>query len=177
METFIYFDGFNAAHTLGYSIVGLQEMNLAYKYPIIFWNTANLIVDSGSMNLEDEIALDSIDNSDEENDDTIKNSSCDYGRIATAIGKMKKAGISFTLPDINTSGITYTPDVDNNVIISGLRGISRIGNQLIKDICLNRGYSSIEDFLSKVKVNKVQMINFIKAGCLGISSYVILTSR
>ena len=157
--------GFNAAHTLGYSIVGLQEMNLAYKYPIIFWNTANLIVDSGSMNLEDEIALDSIDNSDEENDDTIKNSSCDYGRIATAIGKMKKAGISFTLPDINTSGITYTPDVDNNVIISGLRGISRIGNQLIKDICLNRSYSSIEDFLSKVKVNKVQMINLIKAGC------------
>lgn len=82
--------GFNAAHTLGYSIVGLQEMNLAYKYPIIFWNTANLIVDSGSMNLEDEIDLDNIDNSDEENDDTIKNSSCDYGRIATAIGKMKK---------------------------------------------------------------------------------------
>jgi DNA polymerase-3 subunit alpha len=165
METFIYFDGFNAAHTLGYSIVGLQEMNLAYKYPIIFWNTANLIVDSGSMNLEDEIALDNIDNSDEENDDTIKNSSCDYGRIATAIGKMKKAGISFTLPDINTSGITYTPDVENNIIISGLRGISRIGNQLIKDICLNRSYSSIEDFLSKVKVNKVQMINLIKAGC------------
>ena len=157
--------GFNAAHTLGYSIVGLQEMNLAYKYPIIFWNTANLIVDSGSMNLEDEIDLDNIDNSDEENDDTIKNSSCDYGRIATAIGKMKKAGISFTLPDINTSGITYTPDVENNVIISGLRGISRIGNQLIKDICLNRSYSSIEDFLSKVKVNKVQMINLIKAGC------------
>jgi DNA polymerase-3 subunit alpha len=157
--------GFNAAHTLGYSIVGLQEMNLAYKYPIIFWNTANLIVDSGSMNLEDEIVLDNIDNSDEENDDTIKNSSCDYGRIATAIGKMKKAGISFTLPDINTSGITYTPDVENNVIISGLRGISRIGNQLIKDICLNRNYSSIEDFLNKVKVNKVQMINLIKAGC------------
>ena len=54
METIVYFDGFNAAHTLGYSIVGLQEMNLAYKYPIIFWNTANLIVNSGAMNLEEE---------------------------------------------------------------------------------------------------------------------------
>ena len=39
--------GFNAAHTFSYSMVALQEMNLAYKYPIIFWNTANLIVDSG----------------------------------------------------------------------------------------------------------------------------------
>lgn len=39
---------FCMAHTLAYSIVALQEMNLAYKYPIIFWDTANLIVDSGS---------------------------------------------------------------------------------------------------------------------------------
>lgn len=41
--------GFNAAHTLSYSIIGLQEMNLAYKYPIVYWNTANLIVDSGGV--------------------------------------------------------------------------------------------------------------------------------
>ena len=37
----------NASHTLAYSLVGLQEMNLAYKYPIIFWNCACLITDSG----------------------------------------------------------------------------------------------------------------------------------
>ena len=31
-------------------------MNLAYKYPIVYWNTANLIVDSGGIqsNNEDE---------------------------------------------------------------------------------------------------------------------------
>ena len=39
---------FNLAHCLSYSMVALQEMNLAYYYPIIFWNTANLIVDSGA---------------------------------------------------------------------------------------------------------------------------------
>ena len=39
----------NAAHTLGYSLVALQEMNLAHKFPIIFWNTANLIVDSAGV--------------------------------------------------------------------------------------------------------------------------------
>lgn len=41
--------GFNASHTLGYSLVALQEMNLAYKYPIIYWNTANLIIDSAGI--------------------------------------------------------------------------------------------------------------------------------
>ena len=45
--------GFNASHTYAYSIIALQEMNLAYKYPIIFWNTANLIVDSGGIQTEE----------------------------------------------------------------------------------------------------------------------------
>lgn len=153
---------FCMAHTLAYSIVALQELNLCYKYPIIFWNTANLIVDSGSMNLEEEFGLDNEE--DEDNDEKLKNSSTDYGRIAAAIGKMKTTGINFTLPNINKSGITYTPDIENNQIISGLRGITRIGNQLIKDIIVNRPYNSIEDFSSKVKINKPQMINLIKAG-------------
>lgn len=155
--------GFNAAHTLAYSIVALQELNLCYKYPIIFWNTANLIVDSGSMNLEEEFGFDD-EEDDEESDEKLKNSSTDYGRIATAIGKMKTNGIDFTLPNINKSDITYIPDVENNQIISGLRGITRIGNQLIKDIITNRPYSSIPDFTLKVKVNKPQMINLIKSG-------------
>ena len=45
--------GFNASHTLAYSIIALQEMNLAYKYPIVYWNTANLIVDSGGVQTVD----------------------------------------------------------------------------------------------------------------------------
>ena len=36
--------GFNASHTLAYSLIALQEMNLAFKYPIIFWNCACLIL-------------------------------------------------------------------------------------------------------------------------------------
>ena len=38
---------FSTIHTTGYSLIAVQEMNLAYKYPIIFWNTANLIVEAG----------------------------------------------------------------------------------------------------------------------------------
>ena len=97
--------GRNAAHTLAYSLVALQEMNLAYNYPIVFWDTANLIVDSGAMNLEDEFNFEEDDDedNDEENEEEgkIKNSSTDYGRIAAAIGKMKTRGLSFSLPDIN----------------------------------------------------------------------------
>lgn len=115
-----------------------------------------------AMNLEDEINLN--EDGDEENEERLKNSSTDYGKIASAIGKMKTRGLSFSLPNINISDITFSPDLENNRILYGLRGITRIGNQLIKDIIKNRPYSSIEDFITKVKVNKIQMISLIKAG-------------
>ena len=153
--------GFNAAHTLAYSLVALQEMNLAYNYPIIFWNTANLIVDSGAMNLEEEI----YNEEKEDEEEKLKNSSTNYGKIASAIGKMKAKGLKFSLPDINKSSVTFTPLVDKNEILYGLRGITRIGNQLIKDIISYRPYNDIKDFLNKIKVNKLQMTALIKSGC------------
>lgn len=94
----------------------------------------------------------------------LKNSSTDYGKISTAIGKMKKRGIEFSLPDINKSTITFSPDEENNRILFGLRGIQRVGNQLIKEIFEKRPFTDIFDFSKKIKVNKTQMINLIKAG-------------
>ena len=44
----------NKSHTLAYSLIALQEMNLAFKYPIVFWNCACLIADSGGTETEDE---------------------------------------------------------------------------------------------------------------------------
>ena len=178
--------GFNAAHTLGYSIIALQELNLAWKESIIFWNTANLIVDSGAMNLEEDFVDKDEEEKDEENEENsencvdefeeenvseeeenpkkVKNSSTDYGRIAAAIGRMKARGLQFDLPNINKSDLTFTPIVESNKILYGIRGITRIGNSIIKEIFKNRPYTSIEDFLSKVKVNKTQMVSLIKAG-------------
>lgn len=46
--------GFNKSHTLAYSLIALQEMNLAFKYPIIFWNCACLISDSGGAQMEEQ---------------------------------------------------------------------------------------------------------------------------
>lgn len=87
-----------------------------------------------------------------------------YGRIASAIGKIKSTGVEVSHPDINESGFTFAPDVKNNTILYGLSGITRISNDLIKEIIAKRPYASIEDFMKKIKVNKPQMINLIKSG-------------
>lgn len=155
-------------------------MNLAFNYPIIFWNCANMIVDSGatdSITDEDEddekevVILDS-DDEDEDEDDVVvatkkkaENKTVDYEKISLAIGKMRKHGISVSLPDINMSDYSFTPNVESNTIIYGIKGITRIGDSLVKEIIMNRPYTSINDFMSKVKVNKTQIVNLIKSGC------------
>lgn len=179
---------FNKSHTLSYSLIALQEMNLAYKYPIIFWNTACLITDAGGNESEDveqeqwkedidygdEDIFDEQDNDDEEleeDDEEIKTEkkkitkTVAYDKIATAIGKMKMTGINVSTPDINNSSYTFTPDVENNTIRYGIRGITRIGEEYIKTIIENRPYTSLNDFLTRVKTTKTQAISLIKAGC------------
>lgn len=181
--------GFNQSHTLAYSLIALQEMNLAYNYPIIFWNCACLINDAGGNekeNEDEEIEIESNgenydemedfstngeEDEDDEDSDEIKEikkkkktSPINYGKIATAIGKMRMSGIIVEPPDINKSTYTFSPDAELNIIRYGISGITRIGEELVKTIITNRPYNSIDNFLSKVKVNKVQMINLIKSG-------------
>ena len=180
--------GFNAAHTYSYSIIALQEMNLARFYPIIFWNTANLIVDSGGIQIEEvededegldvEAEPDADINEDEEEweeeNEVIegesedkkkeKTKTVDYGKIASVIGRFNSYGIKVSPPDINTSSYTFTPIVQNNEILYGLRGITRLSTSIIKQIIDNRPFTSMDDFLNKIKVNKIQMSNLIKCG-------------
>lgn len=153
---------FNLAHTLSYSLVGLQEMNLAYRYPIIFWNTANLIIDSGSG---------AFDMSEDDDDDEVEEfliedspSTVNYGKIASAIGKMQNYGIKVLPPNINRSYYTFTPDLEQNSIIYGIKGIVRVGDKVVDEIIEKRPYSSPQDFLNRVTVNKPQMVNLIKSG-------------
>ena len=79
-------------------------------------------------------------------------------------------GVDISAPDINRSGFTFSPDVDNNTIRYGLSGITRIGGDLVQAIIKARPFNSLEDFLSKIKINKPQLINLIKSGafdCFG----------
>lgn len=77
---------------------------------------------------------------------------------------MQHAGILVLPPNINKSEFSFIPDVERDAIIYGIKGINKIGNEIVNNIINNRPYNSIEDFLSKIKVNKPQMINLIKSG-------------
>lgn len=189
--------GFNLSHTLAYSLIALQEMNLAYHFPTIFWNCACLISDAGGAEsdeteLEEDLETQEIfyedyegfedfieedENEDEEEEETDKvnkkkkkTKSVNYGKIASAIGKIKSSGVNITPPDINKSTYTFSPDIENNTIRYGLSGITKVGEELVKTIMEGRPYTSITDFLSRIKINKPQMINLIKSGafdCFG----------
>ena len=196
---------FCRAHTLAYSLIALQEMNLAFKYPLIFWNCACLINDAGgndddnddddeeenvyNCQNEEEYYNELPDFNEEENtvEDSYEEEDCDgyeseivilkdgkkkkkkvktvnYGKIATAIGKMQSEGIVISCPDINKSTFTFSPDVEQNMIRYGLKGITQIGADLIKEIMEKRPFTSFDDFLTRVKIKKPQVINLIKSG-------------
>ena len=201
--------GFNLSHTLAYSLIALQEMNLAYRYPIMFWNCACLISDAGGNESNEEIdeevieenkheevygneimdfneEEDEVESSYEEAEDCDgypaeimvapdgtkkkKVKSTNYGKIASAIGKIKSSGVNVAPPDINKSTYTFSPDIENNTIRYGLSGITKVGEELVKTIMDGRPYKSVKDFLGRVKINKPQMVNLIKSGafdCFG----------
>lgn len=170
---------FAKPHALAYSFVGFQTLELGVKYPQIYWNCACLIVNAGGADLLDS---DDIDTDKEETNETTeeaeeteeettptttkkkKNKSVNYGKISVALGKSMKAGIKILPPDINKSDLIFKPDAVRNAIIYGLKGINKIGTNLVCEIMANRPYSSMEDFLNKIKVNKTQMVSLIKAG-------------
>lgn len=87
-----------------------------------------------------------------------------FGKIATAIGQFQNAGIVLTPPDINQSSYTFSPDSSHNRIVCGLYGLTRVSADLVSQIIANRPYTSVEDFMSKVKTNKTQMLSLIKCG-------------
>jgi len=186
---------FAEPHALAYSFIAIQILVLTTYYPIIYWNCACLITNSGGDEFKDEEQqqedendeedVDEDESEDEDDDDDLevkkkkKEKNTDYGKVATAIGNFQKRGIKIVPPDVNSSGFTFSPDVKNNSIIYGLRGITRISNTIIHQIINNRPYTSLEDFLQKNKTNKLQTLNLIKAGAFdrieGISREKIIT--
>lgn len=137
---------FSRNHTCPYSAIGLQELNLLYKYPQIYWNTACLTVNAAA---------------DEENDD---NKNTNYGKIAKAIGEIQSNGIKVLLPDINKADFGFAPDIQNNAIIFGLKGITNVGDDVAFKIIAKRPYTSLTDFIEKTGTSKTATINLIKGG-------------
>ena len=125
---------------------------MAYHYPIVYWNCANLISDSGG-----------------------EDGNTNYDKIAKAVSNFQKQGIKITLPDVNRSEFGFYPDAKKNEIIYGLKPIQGLGTQIAKAVIDNRPYSSVSDFYNKMqqykssadenKFGDTAMITLIKAGC------------
>ena len=136
---------FSINHSLPYSFVGIQSLILATEFNPIFWNTACLIVNTGSLNEEE-------------------NNSTDYAKLAKALGDIQSAGIKFSLADINKSQFGFIPDIENNAILFGLKAMDKIGTDVVNEILQNRPYTSLYDFLYKNNFNKSVVISLIKGG-------------
>lgn len=142
---------FSQLHSYSYSIIALQELNLNYYYPRVYWNCACLSVEASG--------------TDEEN-----TGSTDYGEMAKAIYKMKKYGVGVHAPSINDSNIDFTPREKDSAILFGLGGIAGINIDISRQILSNRPYTSFIDFYNKNAykgslVTKSKFIQLIKAGC------------
>lgn len=140
---------FSIPHTVAYSLIALQEMNLNLKFPPIYWATACLTVNSGGAEGTD-------------------GGTTNYGKLSSAIGRIKNQGITVELPNINIARVGFTPDKENNTIVYGLKGISEVGDEIISRIIAGRPYACFDDFVDRILPGKSQTIALIKAGCFDV---------
>lgn len=161
---------FSVLHTIGYSIVLLQQLELITSYPKIYWETSVLQIESGAIELETE--------KEEEGREKITN----YEKMGGAIATLQSQGSVIDLPDINIAEKGFHANESTNSIIYGLKGISSINNKTAEIIMANRPYASMKDFhdrlhlvkqevktkdgkvQKKALISKEQMINLIKGG-------------
>jgi DNA polymerase-3 subunit alpha len=137
---------FSLPHIAGYTMILMQELNLATKYGVIFWKTACLSVNSGLFGE--------------------KEGSTNYGAVAKAVGDMKGVVLN---PDINRSKLGFTPLEDEGHILFGLKPISGLGKDAVAAIMELRPFSSFDDFMDRAVLNgpitEKKAIILIKAGC------------
>ena len=145
---------FSIIHALAYSFIGAQTIYIATHWNPIYWNTACLIVNSASLENEE----------DGDDDGNTKDKSTDYSKLAKAIGDITSRGIKVSLIDINKSGFSFEPDEPNNEILFGLKGVNKIGGPVIDQIISGRPYTGIIDFMNRCPLNKTQMVSLIKSG-------------
>lgn len=128
--------GFSILHSVAYTIILIQQLNLVYYYPAIYWNTAVLLVESGAVERE----------SSEEQEGKSKEKTTNYGKVAKAIGDLQTRGVNISLPYINESEQGFLPNEENNEIIFGFKGIMSINNETSQIIMENKPYKSLHDF-------------------------------
>ena len=162
---------FSLNHTLPYSIIAVQEANLATRWDPLYWQCACLCVNAG--NYVGDIGDDDEDIEEDyieeepivEDEKKSKRAAPNYGKISKAICASQFAGVNIDLPDINESQVDFIPDIKRQAIIYSLQAINVVGDELLDKILENRPYKDMTDFYERVEPTKAQMIGLIKAGC------------
>lgn len=144
---------FALCHSHEYSTECLQELNMYYFYPKVYWNTAVITTQSQVADERENSAM-----------------SINYGKIAQSIYKARSNGINVQAPSINKSGLSFAPNEENDSILFGLGAISGVNPQIAQQITANRPYTSFKDFFTKntfqgTLITKSKLIQLIKAGC------------
>lgn len=162
---------FSLNHTLPYSIIAVQEANLATRWNPLYWQCACLCVNSGNyvgeIGEDEEEIEEEIEASEEENveEKKTKKVAPNYGKISKAISEMQATGVKVELPDINKTQADFIPDIVNNAIFYSLQAVTVVSDELFDKIIAGRPYSSMLDFYTRIQPTTAQMIGLIKAGC------------
>lgn len=167
---------FSLNHTLPYSVIAVQEANLATRWNPLYWQCACLCINAGNSSADfdeqdDEEEITETVKTEEETEEIekveikTKRAAPNYGKIAKAIADAQLSGVKIELPDINEAQLDFIPDIKNNAIIYSLQAVNVVNDDLLDRIFEGRPYSSIEDFYERVQPTQSQMIGLIKAGC------------
>lgn len=141
--------GFSVIHSVEYTWILAQQLNLIKYYPPIYWNTSVLLVESGALELEEV----------EDSDIKTKEKTTQYGKVASAISELQANNVNIALPDINVADKGFTPNEEYNEIMFGLKGIMNINSNMANDIIENRPYTDFDDFYSRMYLAKRSIID------------------
>ena len=134
---------FSLPHVVGYTLILMIEMNIAFKWGLEYWKTACLTVNSG---LEGDL-----------------NKGADFGEVSTAVNSMKEDIVS---PDINKSQMKFV--AKDGKVLYALKPIMGLDVNTLDAIIENRPFSSLEDFYERLVDTKLtspkKTIILIKAG-------------
>lgn len=158
---------FSINHTLPYSVVAVQEANLATRWNPLYWQCACLCVNAGNYvgEYSDDNEEKNTGPASENEEGKDKGSAPNYGKIAKAISAAQQRGVTVELPDINMSQADFVPDIKNNAILYSLSAVNVVSDDLFDRIITNRPYTGPGDFYRRVAPTQAQMIGLIKAGC------------
>lgn len=139
---------FSCPHSLSYSYVALQELNLFHKYPEEYWPAAILNTEGIS-------------------DEESSGAGVDYTKVTKVIYKMKEAGVNVEPPKINFADREFTVNADEHKIYYALSAIPLINDDDFELIMKKRPFKTMSDFVQRVSLTNSKMLNLIKAGCFG----------